>query len=217
MSAENIAWYVIRVAPQSELMAEAALRDIGYEAFTPVEWKWKRVGDSTKVACRHCDSEDVVSIRTLSERRSLWRCGSCKKGFEVIRGNRRRKWAFPVFNGYSFMGTSAYWRSVHHHLVAELEYYQGMLGVRDRHGEMVAYQLRPSEIRELRDSSSEVASRYVGSFEVGASVRVASGPLQGTVAKVQEITPKNEAKLKLADKLLGMDVITVAVEHLEAV
>jgi transcription antitermination factor NusG len=40
-------WYILRVAPQAELRTEAALRDLGYQSFTPIEYKRRRLRKSS--------------------------------------------------------------------------------------------------------------------------------------------------------------------------
>lgn len=175
-----IKFYALRVHPQSELKTEAALKEIGYEAFTPIEWKWRRVKANS---------------------------------------NRRRRWAYPMFIRYAFVGITGSPIQAHHHIASEIEYYQGMLGWNGK-----PYPLKTSDVEALQAMSGE-SVRYVGSInphkaiiapKVGGLAQIIEGPLQGTTARVSSIT-NNKARLALSEKLLGMDVITVAVEHLEAV
>lgn len=208
--AENISWYILKVAPQSELRTELALKDLGHEAFTPVEWKWKKVGDNAKVLCPKCEGNSVLLVKKITTRLSTWKCNDCAKPFDIQKGNRRRRWAFPIFVGYGFVGISGSPIQAHHHFAAEVEDYQGMLGWGDRPAP-----LRLSEVEGLRSMSGK-SVRYVGSITTGDAARVKDGPLQGETGRVAEING-NEAKLSLEKKFLGMDVIRVSVDLLEAV
>ena len=211
----DLRFYVLKVAPQSELKSELALKAIGYEAFTPVEWKWKRVGDNAKVVCPECEKENVVFVRKVTTRLSKWKCIDCSKAFDVQKGNMRRRWAFPIFDRYVIVGVAGHWKEAHHNIAAHLQQYHGMLGYRNGYGEVVAAPLRPTEVEELKAMSGR-SVRYVGSITVGDAARVKDGPLQGQAGRVTEVNG-NEAKLALKQKLLGMDVIRVSVDLLEAV
>ena len=212
-------FYALKVAPQFELKAEEGLKKLGYEAFTPVEWKWKRVGDNAKVICPECEKDKVLLVKRVTARLSTWKCtnSDCTntKPFEVQKGNRRRHWAFPVLVGYVFAEVAGHWREAHHHIASHEEHYHGMLGYRNGYGEVVAAPLRPTEVEELKAMSGR-SVRYVGSITVGDAARVKDGPLQGQAGRVTEVNG-NEAKLALKQKLLGMDVIRVSVDLLEAV
>ncbi len=180
MSADT-KYYALRVHPQSELKVEAALKDLGYESFTPIEWKWRKV---------------------------------------MANSNRRRRWAYPMFIRYAFVGITGSPIQAHHHIASEIEYYQGMLGWAGK-----PYALKPSEVQSLQAMSGD-SVRYVGSInphkaalqpKVGSMARIIEGPLADQIVKVTELVSNNKARLSLTEKFLGMDVITVSVEHLEAV
>ena len=179
MSAE-VQFYTIKVSPQSELKVDAALKELGYQSFTPIEWKWKKVRANS---------------------------------------NRRRRWAYPMFIRYAFVGITGSPIQAHHHIASEIEYYQGMLGWAGK-----PYPLKPSDVEALMEMSGE-SIRYVGSInphkaalqpKVGGKAQIIEGPFTGQTVKVTEI--RNHKARVMLDMFNSMPVaVTVGVEQLEAV
>jgi len=175
----DIKFYALRVHPQSELKTEAALKEIGYESFTPIEWKWRR----------------------------------------GVTGRKRRRWPYPMFIRYAFVGITGSPIVAHHHIASEIEYYQGMLGWNGRPSP-----LGGEEVEALMAMSGE-SIRYVGSInphkaalqpKVGGKAQIIEGPFAGQTVKVSAI--RNQKAQVMLDMFNSMPVaVTVGVEQLEAV
>jgi len=188
VSAENkISWYILRVLPQTERRVEAAVMDLGYQAFTPVELKMR--GGRSRTGKRTRQKWEYPMFVRYS-----FVGVSCYEQLHHVREQLDVRMPGGMVHGV--LG----WREGRAPYVLkpdEVSYLQSVSG------------------QSIRYVGSINPHRAVIPPQIGGTAEIIEGPFAGRQVKVTAIRGgKAKAMLEMFD---SMQVVSIPIEHLEAV